>query len=609
MAQVADPAGLLGAAVGYVWARLCLQTPLSGPLAAASGPALAEALAEAAVAGSGGAWHPARGTLAALLGGSLGMARLLDMAAAGARPAAAAELLEAHTAGPLFGDTQLLARALLEAARKSLAAAAPPPPRTSSLAAHLVQDTAAATRRLHQLYGAVADSAGGRTWLAALPPAAAGALRDMLDRSFVCAVSVLLTATDALELPQPPSTAAPAPAAAAAADEAAMAVRALGALADLQFCAVQVRAYGDLVARLNAAVAAAPAAAVQPLISLLPCYPALAAAYGGAPAVAISRLAFLLPLAASCLPHAPHFEVAAAAVLPYVYLLLKGAPEQVTQAAHAVWAATLARLCEREGDGEVREPGSGGGGAAGGQSAALVAPAHRSAGGSAAAVEVAASMVPYYMERTCSPPCSAGDVELMEKGLRQAVRSLPGGHPVKAWAVRCLAQQLAAWMGNAPAAAAAPGTAPASPPAAAAAAAGAGPPHAGSPLAPHPGPAASPAAGPTQRAAGALGTLAAELDFPLLPHALAALDELVLGLGHDGRTVVLQELYESWMQCNDYARKPLLDEWLRRAVAAPLAAAAQGRLGWADLRAGAPSGTRGAATWGAPATRLQVRLV
>jgi hypothetical protein len=343
---------------------------------------------------------------------------------------AAVELLEGHRRGPLFSETQMLAKEVVEAVRS--APEAPPrgcgPAAGAALAAAVLHDAAAAAQRLNVVYGGVADGAGGRAWLAALPPSATGALREILDRVFVCQVSVLATTYDILEAVPPPSASggrgfvgskalsrrgAEGGTPVVAAAEAAAA--ALAALANLQFCALQLRAHGELVSRLSAGAAAAPAAALPPLLAALPSYSTFAAAYGSgaghgggfsmAP-VAAARLAFLLPLAASNVPHVADPSEAACVVLPYVYLLLKGAPESVAQAAHSTWASLLAGLCAEED--EQQHGGDGGGGKGRSQLS-------RRDGGTALAV----SMVPYYLERTVQEPCGVTDVEMLEWGLRQ----------------------------------------------------------------------------------------------------------------------------------------------------------------------------------------------
>ncbi|KAG2497003.1 hypothetical protein HYH03_005007 [Edaphochlamys debaryana] len=683
-----------GEAVGYCWARLRLQPPLPGLAVAAAAEQMAAAAARVVPGGGGGSsggggWHPARGALAMLMGGGLGLARLAALAATGGSPAAADELLASHSRGPLFADVQALARAVVELARPP---PPPPPPahpaaaqaaaaaqaEQASYAAHLARgllyDMAVATRQLHGLYGSLADSPRGRAWLAALPLPASAALRELLDRAFVCAVSLLTTAYDTVApaLPPPSQPFPPPPAAAglsadwaqaeaaAAAETAAMA---LGALSDVQFCAVQLRIHGELVHRLSTAVALAPSAAAAALTAQMPCYPALAAAYadGGAP-VAVSRLAFLLPLAASVAPAAAEAGTAASAVLPYVYLLLKGAPESVVQAAHAVWAALMEALCQdgQMGDGSTSGPdgpnapnllgspeqqhrgilrrlfGGGGGGRGGAR------PPHGQIAGGGGSGEpacrrgglaVAEAMVPYYLERTCQPPCSVTDVEALERGLRQAFLSLPLGHPAKAWALARLARQLSAWAGPYEKDAAAVLAAPAPPP---------------SPLpfgSAFDAETAGPAPGSVPlmlRTCVALATLVVLIDFPLLPYALSVLDELLVpptaagpgpwlagdpgdapgaiatagagrsgpgyeiapprvgpggpaqaggldggpgpGLGPMGtvellgpraRLGLLQALHDVFLMSDDYGRKPLLESWLRRTLGlvAPAAAA------------------------------------
>ncbi len=450
-------------------------------------------------------WHPARGALRLLLGGVLGLGPLLHEALSGAPPSAGAEWLRQHTGqqGPLFPEAQGLARSVLEALREAAAAAplsgpaagrqAQQPPLGAQGAPAvggaawvpgLIGDLAAATRDLHDTYSAVADTPYGSAWLAALqqpavpppppdapgpaaapPPAEGASLRDVLDRTFVVVVGVAAAALDVVrQLPGGLPGAARAggggggPGTGLVSDaQLACAVSLLGALADTQFCALQLRAHGELVAALGALVAGAPREAAGPLIALLPCYPALAAAYelnsvpvpasaaaaaawqqhgvtpvgvvaGAGAAVAVSRLAFLLPLAASCVPYAPDVGAAASAVLPYVYLLLRDVREGVAQAAHTVWAALLSALCEPPkrlpqppqlhqqrsgwlsctvsrvaswalGDGAeaVRQGAGGRHGGSGG-----------AGGPSEACLAIAEAMVPYYVERTLGQDAEEG---------------------------------------------------------------------------------------------------------------------------------------------------------------------------------------------------------
>ncbi|PNH07338.1 hypothetical protein TSOC_006205 [Tetrabaena socialis] len=610
------PRTLLRLAVGYCWARMKLGPGLPGLLdlpgvadrmvaaaAAAAGPPEA-GVSEIGMAGVQGAegWHPSRGALGMLLCGSLGVGRVLAMAAAGANPAAAAELLDCQVRGPLFADMQLLARGALEGARPGAAAAEAGVGAAGAL--QLLCSVAPVAARLHAMYGGVADDGrGGRAWLAALPAAAAGALRDLLDRTFVVIVSVVAAAYDAVAAAHNSATAAAgfqenlpaAPchgwgydgggravsASMAAERQAAAAVSALGVLADLQFIGLPLRAHGELVARLSAAVSSSAEQAAAPLLELLPCYAPLAAAYGnGGAAVSVSRLAFLLPLAASCVPHAPDISAAAAAVLPYIFLLLKGAPsEAVCQTAHAVWAALLAALCEEgveAGDG-VAVGGVGGGGAA------MIPCDGRHQQQQHAGVELAASMVPYYVVRTCQPPCTEAEVELIERGLRQCTKSLPLAHPAKSWCLRRLAQQLAEWAHESKAAIAAAGALQTMPSAGLHGPSPLSSPAAAAPLLPLSTSQLGAAGVPTEavlrlvrRAAAALGLLTAEADFPLIPDALAALDELMEApplADASCRAAVLQQLHDTWLRSDDYARKPLLEEWLRRAVATALPAA------------------------------------
>lgn len=561
---------VLQSAVGLSWARL-RNLPPAAPDAVTPCPVrLAHGMAAAAAAPasshaalfqsgrplpSAGAaspllfaptpWRPARGALRLLLGGVLGLAPLLHEALSGGPPSAGAEWLRQHTGqqGPLFPEAQGLARGVLGALRDAAAAAPPsgpdaerqaqqPPLGAQSAPAAgvawvlgLIGDLAVATRGLHAMYGAVADTPYGGAWLAALqqlaapvpsataapaaapPPAEGVSLRDMLDRTFVVVVGVATAALDVVRQQlSPPAARGPAaalprgfpggshvrsagggPKMGPMPDEQLVgAVALLGALSDMQFCALQLRAHGELVAALGALVAAAPREAAGPLIALLPCYPDLAAAYelasmpapapaaaaawqqhgvspvgvaaGAGAAVAVSRLAFVLPLAASCVPYAADVGVAASAVLPYVYLLLRDVREGVAQAAHTVWAALLSALCEPpkqlppppqplqpqqrsgwlsytvsrvaswalgDGTGAVRQGDAGGrlggSGGAGGPSEACLA--------------IAEAMVPFYVERalgqdveegpadTARPATvTAADLDLLERGLARVSR-------------------------------------------------------------------------------------------------------------------------------------------------------------------------------------------
>ncbi|KAG2449437.1 hypothetical protein HYH02_005584 [Chlamydomonas schloesseri] len=632
-AAVADmAASALRQAVGYCWARLRLQPGLQASELAPVPGVVAERMAEAAAlaaAAVDSAWHPARGALEVLFCGALGVGRIVAAAIEGAPPPAVYEALASHSQSPLYGDMQPLARGALEAlaaARQQATAAAgaattPGGGATAAtaagqLATGILHDTVAAARRLHVLYGAVADSGRGAAWLAALPPPASGLLRELIDRACVCVVSAASGAFGALAAPAVAVASAaaastlqrtafasaqgpPHPAADTAVGSAATAaVAALGALADVQFCGLQLRAHGDLVGMLSAAVAAAPRAAAAPLLALLPCYPAFASAYaagsegGSGNGVALSRLTFLLPFATSCVPHAGDVGGAAAVVLPFVYLLLKGGGvssaggaggEAVCQVAHAVWAALLAALCgDAEGGGQREDP----------RRFKTPTAEHGAIVEVGTGVEVAASMAPYYMQRSCQQPCGPGDVELMQRGLLQAFRSLPVNHPVKAWCVVRLAQQLSEWGAVAEpevaaAAAAAAATAAAAPRRMLRMGPAAGPGTAALPLPPR--------VALVQACGIALAVLMTGLDFALLPRGFDALDSLLLSRAEGGgahasagssgapnrgagavvrplppacRTAVLQLLHDVWLRCDDHARKPLLDGWLHGAVGA-----------------------------------------
>ncbi len=306
---------------------------------------------------------------------------------------------------PLAADLQLLARACLQPA------APPPHAATGSaagpLALGVLRGVACCAAQLHAAYAALSDGPPPlHAALAGLPPPLASALRARLDRLFVAAVSLLVGAWDALAGP-PPVTSPPSgpvePTAALAedtgADKAALlaeaAVAALRSLADLAFAGVPLRVHEELVARLSAAVAAAPDAAAPRLLAALPPYAAAAVAEaqaGGAPA-AHARLAFLLPLAASAaVAVRPASRCAAVeAVLPYVYLGLRRPDEAAAAAAQAVWAALLSGLCA--------------GAEAGGHAVAQLA--------------LAADMLPFFAERLLQGPCGPQEVERAEAGLRQ----------------------------------------------------------------------------------------------------------------------------------------------------------------------------------------------
>ncbi|GLI62246.1 hypothetical protein VaNZ11_004842 [Volvox africanus] len=614
---------LLSMAVGYSWVRLRTHAPLPGPYQPAAHAA--EQMAAAAMAASqtaaedlyGSCWHPARGALTLLMVGSLGVGRVVKMACAGAHADAAVELLESHSRGPLYSDGQLLAKSVIGSLRASAPGSVAVLTTATPLAMALLSDAATAAERLHLLYSGVADTAAGRAWLAALPSAATGRLRELLDRVFVCAVSVLaavhasLSPAPAALLPLPKLGAAHLsgdPLAAtttnktaqggnvegqvvqlAAEARAVIAVTALGALADLQFCALQLRAHGDLVTSLSTDAAAAPVAAVSPLLALLPCYPSFAAAYAGnaghsgggfaAKPVAASRLAFLLPLAASCVPHAEDVEIAACVVLPYIYLLFKGAPESVVQAAHSTWAALLAGLSKEKATVQVPSAGGGGAKASGTQGQRGSQSPRRHLGGATEGVggkerdapleerrdvgmAVAASMVPYYIDRTCEEPCNMGDLELLEWGLRQVLRSLPEAHPVKIWVAARLARQLRDWSGECEETDRGAQGTPSSEDY------GREGQHRGGKQGtrtsqdepehvPRPNRHEL-----VQRCAVMVGAVVAAVDYNLLPHTLSVLTSELQVLRPEQNAVIIQCLHDVWLTCNDYSRKQCLDDWL-----------------------------------------------
>ncbi|EFJ51532.1 hypothetical protein VOLCADRAFT_87649 [Volvox carteri f. nagariensis] len=627
---------ILDMTLGYCWSRLRAQPPLQGPLQPAASAAehlVSPAPATAAVSGVP-CWHPARGALGALMMGSLGFARVLQLAVSGESAECAAAVLEGQSQGSLFADTQLLAKTVIEVLRMP----APPPGGSAvalpnaatcmTLANALLSDAAAAARRLNLLYGGVADTPSGRAWLAALPPSATGCIRGVLDKAFVCEVSVLTAAygmlSSASQVPPAKAVATPGGDAATAdragsaraqvarGERARAAAAALGALADLQFCALQLRAHGDLVARLSTDALSSPAAALPPLLALLPCYPAFELAYGSggrgndgfaAVPVAASRLAFLLPLAASCMPHAEDLGGAAYVVLPYIFLLLKGAPESVAQAAHATWAALVSSLCEKETAvtaeaagiaGNVRRRPDGasstvaeksqgrsragpsilhgrrglttiGSGGDGGIQGVLAAEEEEEEEQrrSVAGVALAASMLPYYIDRTCQEPCSEGDLELLEWGVRQALQSLPEAHPMKAWCAARLVIQLREWATACDGVAEGPSLAK-------------GPSGherrlrvgtSGGDEKESPGAAAGcDAQVLTRRCAGIVAGVMMVIDFRLVPQALGRLrvelQTLPLGGG-----LILQQFHDVWLTCSDYGRKQLLEEWFRHVLA------------------------------------------
>ncbi len=99
------------------------------------------------------------------------------------------------------------------------------------------------------------------------------------------------------------------------------------------------------------------------------------------------------------------------------------------------------------------------------------------------------------------------------------------------------------------------------------------------------------------RSAALLASMVVRVDFPLLPLALRQLDELLAAVGTAERTVMLQAVQDAWVRSDDYARKPLIGEWLQRAVQVAI-----GVGGWS----GGPDAGVGKGDGGAPVRRLRV---
>ena len=281
--------------------------------------------------------------------------------------------------GPLFDDVGILAKCVIDTLRDSRLAVPPPayedawgsPLRPTSgglppallIVDWLRQEAAGALSAYSTLTVSVPSG-----WLEAVN--AQGLLRELLDKVYVCTVSLALTAAELLVHPQQQQQQQQGGTMLTTA--AAAASQLMGVLADVSFCRVpQLNLAADLTARLLPLLTMPSLNGANLLLQQLPCYadlvcPALPPAVQHPPgppptaaqhppcplarwqvdSVLVSKLLVLLPAVAACLPAAGEgLPAAASRLLPYAYLLLRHPQESACLAAHELIGSCLSALC------------------------------------------------------------------------------------------------------------------------------------------------------------------------------------------------------------------------------------------------------------------------
>ena len=181
-------------------------------------------------------------------------------------------------------------------------------------------------------------------------------LRELLDKVYVCTVSLALTAAELLVHPQQQQQGG-----AMLSVAPAVASQLMGVLADVSFCRVpQLSLAADLTACLLPLLTMPSLNGANLLLQQLPCYaelvsPALPSAAQHPPcplarwqldSVLVSKLLVLLPAVATCLPAAGEcLPAAASRLLPYAYLLLRHPQDSACLAAHELIGSCLSALC------------------------------------------------------------------------------------------------------------------------------------------------------------------------------------------------------------------------------------------------------------------------
>eukprot|EP00887_Chlorella_sp_A99_P000719 scaffold5.g719.t1 len=327
--------------------------PLPAAAAAVDGSSsssfLVDACALATVQLAEGARRPAptpamrRCHARALLHGALSLQPFCGAAAAGQPPAAASKALRLQLDSALGQHVAGLARGLAD----GYPAASP------AEQAWLLGQLVSTAQQTGDLYAAYSLNTPAE-WMQAVD---AAVLRQLLDRTFLCALALLdaawrATARNAALRPgcgldggEPPHMAAATTAAGIA-----------GVLADLQFCRLRSETYSALLRGVLSALPGAPAG-VAALAAHLPCYADLAAAVparGGAPrwaidGVAAAKVQFLFTLLGPCAGHLPE-EAVAGRVAPLMFLYLLHPHRPASAAAHQLFCAlvTAAPPAQRE---------------------------------------------------------------------------------------------------------------------------------------------------------------------------------------------------------------------------------------------------------------------
>ena len=280
--------------------------------------------------------------------------------------------------GPLFDDVGILAKCVIDTLRDSHLAAPPPAyeawgeplwptpvgrPPALLIVDSLWREAAGALSAYSTLTVSVPSG-----WLEAVN--AQGLLRELLDKVYVCTVSLALTAAELLVHPQQQQQQQQGGTMLTTA--AAAASQLMGVLADVSFCRVpQLNLAADLTARLLPLLTMPSLNGANLLLQQLPCYadlvcPALPPAVQHPPgppptaaqhppcplarwqvdSVLVSKLLVLLPAVAACLPAAGEgLPAAASRLLPYAYLLLRHPQDSACLAAHELIGSCLSALC------------------------------------------------------------------------------------------------------------------------------------------------------------------------------------------------------------------------------------------------------------------------
>ncbi|BDA43549.1 hypothetical protein COCOBI_04-5610 [Coccomyxa sp. Obi] len=279
---------------------------------------------------SSGALHCILGTL---LQSTLSLAGLFEAASSGQPPAVASAWLQRHLAGALMSGAATCSRVVAE----QYVAAESHEQQAAQLAVHRFAVA------FHDQYREYALRTP-QSWLEAVD---GGAVRQVLDKVFMCAVLLMSTFWDAAgkredRLAEGQSRMAP--------EE--IAVRLLDVLGHLQFCRLRLSVYSLLLQALLSATARSTQAC-QGLLLCLPSYAYLVGpAVNGAPvweadSVLASRMQFLMSMLGPCIPRLTQCKVRDM-VCPIALLYLLHPHPPVASAAHQLFCAVLRYMDMKE---------------------------------------------------------------------------------------------------------------------------------------------------------------------------------------------------------------------------------------------------------------------